>query len=99
MAEYTSIRVTVDAKDAAEQSKRDGETWGEYIRRCTDNPPEIREFVDGNVELNTDDVVERLKNELSMADDPTVEVDVDRIIGRVDDLEAQLPRKVAEELR
>ena len=46
MAEYTSIRVTVDAKENAEASKRDGETWNEYLQRCTDNPPEIREFVD-----------------------------------------------------
>ena len=46
MTEYTSIRVTVDAKEKAQASKRDGETWNEYLQRCTDNPPEIREFVD-----------------------------------------------------
>jgi len=26
-------------------------------------------------------------------------VDIDRVLGRIDDLEAELPRKVAEELR
>ena len=46
MTEYTSIRVTQEAKENAEASKRDGETWNEYLQRCTDNPPEIREFVD-----------------------------------------------------
>ena len=46
MTEYTSIRVTVDAKDDAEESKRDGETWNEYLQRCTDNPPEVREYVE-----------------------------------------------------
>ena len=45
MTEYTSIRVTVDAKENAEASKRDGETWNDYLQRCTDNPPEVREYV------------------------------------------------------
>ena len=48
MTEYTSIRVTVDAKEHAEASKRDGETWNEYLQRCTDNPPEVREYVDAD---------------------------------------------------
>ena len=46
MTEYTSIRVAVDAKEKAEASKRDGETWNDYLQRCTDNPPEVREYVD-----------------------------------------------------
>ena len=48
MTEYTSIRVTVDAKEKAEASKRDGETWNEYLQRCTANPPEVREYVDAD---------------------------------------------------
>lgn len=39
-----------------------------------------------------------LKNEISMANDPAVEVDTERIIGRLDDLQNQLPKDVAEEL-
>jgi len=46
MTDYTSIRVTQTAKDAAAESKRDGETWNEYLQRCTDNPPEVREYVE-----------------------------------------------------
>ena len=46
MTEYTSIRVTVDAKEKAEASKREGETWNEYLQRCTDNPPTTREYVE-----------------------------------------------------
>jgi len=46
MTEYTSIRVTQTAKEAAEASKRDGETWNDYLQRCTDNPPEVREYVE-----------------------------------------------------
>ena len=55
MTEYTSIRVTQEAKDAAEASKRDGETWNEYLQRCTDNPPEVREYVDADA-ITTGDV-------------------------------------------
>jgi hypothetical protein len=44
--DYTTIRVTQAAKDRAEQSKHDDETWSDYIERCTDNPPEIKQFVE-----------------------------------------------------
>ena len=54
MTEYTSIRVTKAAKEAAQESKADSETWNEYLQRCTDNPPEIREFVDaGSLDTGT----------------------------------------------
>jgi len=55
MTEYTSIRVTQTAKEDAEASKRDGETWNEYLQRCTDNPPEVREYVDADA-VDTGDV-------------------------------------------
>ena len=59
MTEYTSIRVTQEAKENAEASKRDGETWNEYLQRCTDNPPEIREFVEAeSLDTGTDDLDE-----------------------------------------
>ena len=48
--DYTAIRVSTDAKDAAENAKRDGETWDEYIQRCTTNPPEVKEFVEASDE-------------------------------------------------
>ena len=44
--DYTAIRVSKASKEQAEAAKRDGETWDEYIQRCTDNPPEIKEFVE-----------------------------------------------------
>jgi len=53
MTDYTTIRVTEDAKAEAEQSKRDDETWNEYIQRCTENPPEVREYVPaGDIEVS-----------------------------------------------
>jgi phytoene dehydrogenase-like protein len=59
MTEYTSIRVTQAAKEAAEASKRDGETWNEYLQRCTDNPPEVREYVAAN---GLDDQLDRIES-------------------------------------
>jgi len=48
---------------------------------------------------SADEIAEQLKGEISMANEPGVEVDVDRIINRIDDLESQLPRKVAREIQ
>jgi hypothetical protein len=46
--DYTAIRVSKEAREAAENAKRDGETWDEYIQRCTENPPEVREYVESS---------------------------------------------------
>jgi hypothetical protein len=72
MTDYTTIRVTEQAKEQADESKRDSETWDDYLQRCTDNPPE----------------------EITVVESEGVET----IANRLDDLESQLPRKVAEEL-
>lgn len=57
------------------------------------------EIASGNVKVNAEDIAEELKNEISMANEPGVEVDTKSIINRIDDLESQLPAKIAEELR
>ena len=44
--EYKTLRVPEPAYKNAKENKRDSETWGDYLQRCTDNPPEIREFVE-----------------------------------------------------
>jgi len=48
MTDYTTIRVSQAAKAEAQQAKRDNETWNDYIQRCTDEPPTVREFVDAD---------------------------------------------------
>ena len=48
--DYTAIRVEESAKEAAEAAKREGETWSDYIQRCTTNPPEVTEFVEASDE-------------------------------------------------
>jgi len=45
MTEYTTIRVSKAAKASAQEAKRDGETWNDYLQRCTDTPPSVTEFV------------------------------------------------------
>jgi hypothetical protein len=47
-ADYKTLRVPVDAWHDANMAKEDNETWGEYIRRCSDNPPTKREFVEAS---------------------------------------------------
>ena len=53
MTDYTTIRVSKAAKESAQEAKRDGETWNDYLQRCTDTPPSVTKFVD------VDDIVGR----------------------------------------
>lgn len=87
--ETTVIELTESQKDELDNLKEHPrESYKEVVGRLLDGAPESTE-----VDLDA------LKNELSMASDPTVEVDTDRIIGRIEDLESRLPTKVAEELQ
>lgn len=38
MTEYKTMRVPVDAWNAAQEARKDNETWGDYLRRCADEP-------------------------------------------------------------
>jgi len=38
MVEYKTMRVPAPAWEAAAEAKGDDETWGEYLRRCADEP-------------------------------------------------------------
>jgi len=46
MTEYKTMRVPQEAWEQANDAKQDNETWGEYLQRCAENPPEITEFVE-----------------------------------------------------
>jgi len=52
MVEYKTLRVPEPDYEEARESKNDSETWGEFLQRCSDNPPE-------NVELVPADELER----------------------------------------
>jgi len=44
--EYKTLRVPEADYEQAKASKKSKETWGEFLQRCSNNPPEIREFVE-----------------------------------------------------
>ena len=52
--DYTAIRVTEAVKEQAQEAKQDGETWDEYVLRCTEHPPEVREFVEADADTDLD---------------------------------------------
>jgi hypothetical protein len=48
VTEYKTLRVPADAYEVAKDSKQETETWGEFLRRCSENPPETIEYVDAD---------------------------------------------------
>lgn len=52
MTEYKTMRVPAEAWETAQKARGDGETWGEYLRRCADEP---------RVELSEDEVRELVR--------------------------------------
>jgi len=44
--EYKTLRVPAKDYKQARESKDDSETWGEFLQRCSENPPEPKEYVD-----------------------------------------------------
>lgn len=53
MVDYKTLRVPKPDYDKARDAKRESETWGEFLQRCSETRPEIREFVDAD-SLNGD---------------------------------------------
>lgn len=89
--ESTTITVDRWVKESLDRH-RDGRSWNAYLEQLR------REHADPITLNDVEEIAEHLKNEISMANEPGVEVDVGRILGRIDDLESALPRKVAEEM-
>jgi len=48
MVEYKTLRVPEPDYEEARESKHDSETWGEFLQRCSENPPETVEYVKVN---------------------------------------------------
>ena len=46
MTEYKTLRIPAEAYQEARDSKKDSETWGEFIQRCADTRPNITELVE-----------------------------------------------------
>ena len=37
--DYTAIRISKEARADAQAAKHDGETWDDYVRRCSNSKP------------------------------------------------------------
>lgn len=60
MSGYKTMRVPEDAWEDAKDALKDDETWGEYLRRCAENPPETVEVVDIETVEDVDDAGRRM---------------------------------------
>jgi hypothetical protein len=59
MTEYKTLRVPKDAYEKAQEARQEyDDTWGEYLRRCAENPPVEVTVVDSQA------VTEDLQNDL-----------------------------------
>jgi len=102
--EYKSIRVSEDVKAKAADAKRDGETWDEYVLRCSENPPEVREFVERE-SVDIEQTLDELADGVSMAADPGVPIqpeefdEMQREIEQLKELIEHVPENTAHELR
>lgn len=68
---YKTMRVPEKDWKVAKEAKKDEETWGNYLQRCGENPPEIKRFVDA------DEVVKKLTGKI---DD--LSADLNRLFDR-----------------
>jgi hypothetical protein len=88
----TTIGVSKEAKRQAKDAKHDNETWDEYLQRCTDEPPEIVEFVEMSNDVGIADAVEELRTQLSMANDRGVELDTEGLFAALETIEERTGR-------
>ena len=88
MTDYKTMRVPKDDWEKAKAAKRDTETWGEFLQRCSNTPPEIREYV----EQDTEALAAEIKAEIdSLAFDGALTDDeAERLINSVGTIEERL---------
>jgi len=104
MTDYKTLRVPVSAWEEAKTQKEDHDrTWGEQIVRVEDSSTpdngDSTTVVEANPEKVAEQVVELLVTELGDGSYPNDERNYEPVLNRLDDLEAELPRKVATELQ
>jgi len=99
MTNWVTIKIPEEIRDDAREDSR---TYAEIMQAGL---KEEHNSLDAEREELIEDIREQLegledaKNEISMANEPGVEVDVERIIKRIDDLENNLPVEVAREIQ
>ena len=102
MVDYKTLRVPEEAYEHAKEAKKDDETWGEYLRRCSENPPEIKRFVEADAS-NTDELVSQLEDSLEgLSEGPPGGVyDQDELLKQIEKAQelAEQARDNTEELK
>lgn len=85
MTDYKTLRVPSEEYHDAKESKLSDETWGEFLCRCTENPPRPRRHV------AVEDVRDELLGALVEADFDGMDVDAEvssvdmpRLVERLD---------------
>jgi hypothetical protein len=85
MTDTTTIEIPVDLRDTINEKKRhDKEPYYSVIQREMGE-----EWSEGQPDNPiTQEDIDDIKNQLSMANEPAVELDVDELISRIDKLES-----------
>lgn len=86
MTEWVTIKIPEQTRDEAREDSR---TYEQIMKDGLGKPA-----LDRNGDVDADVIAEELKNTISMANEPGVELDTERIINRVDDLETELKREI-----
>jgi predicted CopG family antitoxin len=60
MTDYKTLRIPAEAYHEARDCKKDSETWGEFVQRCSDTRPNITELVEQSQTVSLE-AVERQK--------------------------------------
>ena len=82
MTDWKTMRVPVDAWNDAKDAKREGETWGEFLRRCSEASPTQDAHADTTCQLaHGDGPYEDLQSAVE-----TIEARTGRIEKELDDL-------------
>lgn len=108
---YTTITVQESVKQDLDEY-RDGRSWSEFLEKLRQehadpvtltDAEEIAEIVSESIETEpvaVEEVVSRLKNQLSMANEPGVEVDTEELLAEIDRLKEiveQVPERTADQ--
>jgi len=92
MTNWVTIRVPESDRDEAKDVRPDDATHGDcLVAGAKALAGQDTESV--ATEADAHAVAEAIKGEISMANEPGVEIDAERIINRIDDLETELTRQ------
>jgi hypothetical protein len=98
MTDWTSLSVTEEQKEVLEEAKPEGMTMGVFlVKSITDD---IETHSNADVAIDTNEIVAELEQAIdSMAFSGAISDEkADEILGRLDDIESNIPAKTAQEV-